>query len=96
MLAFAHPSLPRVAPAHIIQLSALLRASSLARPLRARRRYWWFVIGFEIFLFAGLLITALLNGLKYMHASWMGLYAVGALLWISMTEAFLTAQDITW
>lgn len=59
-------------------------------------RYWWFVVAYEIILIIALLVTTLLKALQRTRMSFIGLLAVAALLTISMTEAFMTAEDIEW
>lgn len=61
------------------------------------RSYWWFVVIFEIVSIIGLIVAVAINSLRSQRASWMGVFAVTSLLYISMTEAFLTAENTgTW
>jgi len=57
-------------------------------------RYWWFVVSFEIVSIIGLVIANLLGAVRSQKASWAGIFSVLLLLYISMADAFLTAQDL--
>jgi len=56
-------------------------------------RYWWYVVAIEVFAIFGLILVNALGWVRSQRASWAGIFSVLLLLYISMADAFLTAQD---
>jgi len=55
-------------------------------------RYWWFVVALELVIIISLIVVAATGALRSQRAAWIGLLAVATVLYISMTEAFYTAE----
>jgi len=55
-------------------------------------RYWWFVVSLELVVIIALIVVAATGALRSQRASWIGVMSVATVLYISMTEAFYTAE----
>lgn len=55
--------------------------------------YWWFAVTFEFICLVALIVVAVIKALPRQKTSWMGIFAIASLLYISMTDAFLAAES---
>ncbi|GLC35507.1 hypothetical protein PLESTB_000200000 [Pleodorina starrii] len=58
-------------------------------------RYYWFIVIIELCLIVGLGASLATTAFAKTRFSWLGLFAVATLLYIQMTDTFLTMQSVS-
>ncbi|GFR47413.1 hypothetical protein Agub_g9130, partial [Astrephomene gubernaculifera] len=66
---------------------------SLGLPCMKLFRYYWFIVCLEFVLIAGLGAALFTGSFTKTRFSWMGLFCVATLLYIQMTDTFLTMHS---